>query len=189
MPPRALAQKLLKDRIAFFLLKFAVIFGLLYGLNFGIIALSIPGGLYSEWVAEHLRYADFLRTELIQASSNLLTFFGYQNLYDAASLQIPGVVKIKVAYVCMGFGLVSFCWAFVAAYPQSLAKKIIYIAIGTLAIIILNILRIVGLAVITAKDAFEFSLIDHHTTFNIIVYIFLFLLLMRMVNRETGSGR
>lgn len=182
-------QWMLKDRIGRFMLKFAVIFGLLYGVNFGIIALSIPGGMYNDWVSEHLRYADFLRTALVQASSNTLNFFGYTNIYDSASLYLPGVVKIKVAYVCMGFGLLSFCWAFVAAYPQSIARKIMYISIGTVAIIILNILRIAGLAIISATDAYEFGFLDHHTLFNIIVYIFLFLLVMRMVNRETGSGR
>lgn len=187
MPPRAIAQRLLKDRIFLFVLRFAIIFGLLYGANFVIIALSIPGGLYNEWVSEHLRYADFLRTALVKASAQTLDFFGYQNLYDNASVRIPGVVTVRVAYVCMGFGLVSFCWAFVAAYPQSLAKKMVYITIGTAAIILLNILRIAGLAMISATDAFEFGVLDHHTVFNIIVYIFLFLLVMRMVNRETNT--
>jgi exosortase/archaeosortase family protein len=185
--PITLLRKVLKDRIVLFVLKFAVLFAVLYWVNFAIIALRVPGGYYNEWVAQHLGYADVLRTGLVRASSWVLEMCGFDNRYDATSVHIPGVIKVRVAYVCMGFGLVAFCWAFVIAYPQPLKRKLFYIVAGTLTIITLNIIRIAGLTMIFATKAFRVDHDGHHTAFNIVVYIFLFLLVVRMMNEGTKN--
>jgi exosortase/archaeosortase family protein len=55
------------------------------------------------------------------------------------------------------------------AYPKPLKAKIIFIICGILTIEILNVLRFVLLALFWNKA--DSKIIDHHTIFNIIIYV------------------
>jgi len=82
---------------------------------------------------------------------------------------VAGHGAIQVVYACLGLGVISFFAAFVIAYPKPLKPKLIFLITGILLIEVLNIIRFMLLALFwnphTAK------IIDHHTIFNIIIYI------------------
>ena len=63
----------------------------------------------------------------------------------------------------------SFFAAFVLAYPKKLKSKITFLLTGLVCIQVLNVLRFVLLSIFwDKKSGMSF---DHHTIFNIVIYI------------------
>lgn len=69
----------------------------------------------------------------------------------------------------------SFFIAFVIAYPKKLSSKLWFLISGLLGIQFLNIIRFVLLALFWSKKTNQ--VIDHHTIFNIIIYILIMICL------------
>jgi exosortase family protein XrtF len=101
--------------------------------------------------------------------------------YDR-TLGIDGTHGLYIADSCAGVPLMALFAGFILAYPGSTIRKLIYIPIGLIIIHLINILRIVGLAIVTlyAPEMLDFN---HHYAFTIIVYTCIFLLWILWVNR------
>jgi len=69
----------------------------------------------------------------------------------------------------LGLGVISFFAAFVLAYPKPLQGKWLFLISGIVVIELLNIVRFVLLAIFWDKRSSQ--IIDHHTIFNISIYI------------------
>jgi exosortase/archaeosortase family protein len=93
---------------------------------------------------------------------------GYSVIFNNYDLLVAGHGIIQVVYACLGLGIVSFFVAFIIAYPKPLKSKLIAIIVGVVVIEFLNIIRFAILA-LYGNNANQ--LIDHHTLFNIIMYI------------------
>jgi exosortase/archaeosortase family protein len=63
----------------------------------------------------------------------------------------------------------SFFSAFVIAYPTTIRSKLIFLFFGNLCIQLLNVARFVLLALFWDKKSG--MILDHHTVFNIAIYI------------------
>jgi exosortase/archaeosortase family protein len=83
-------------------------------------------------------------------------------------LLVAGHNMLLLNYDCLGFGVMSFFSAFVIAYPKPLLKKTIFLIGGLIVIQSLNVLRLTLLALYWKKTNGYF---DHHTIFNITIYI------------------
>jgi exosortase family protein XrtF len=101
--------------------------------------------------------------------------------YDR-TLGIDSTHGLYIADSCAGVPLMALFAGFILAYPGSTIRKLIYIPIGLIIIHLINILRIVGLAIVTlyAPEMLDFN---HHYAFTIIVYTCIFLLWILWVNR------
>jgi len=172
-----------------FVLTFLVLFALFYGANLFFFGLTTPGNSYSRFFTDHLNYIQGLRWLLLKCSALVLNAFGFIAIHNSYELLVPGHLTIKLVYSCLGLGIISFFSAFVLAYPEKLKQKLLFLTGGILGIELLNVIRFVLLALFWSKS--ENKVIDHHTIFNIIIYILIVFVLYIWVKRKdvtTGNA-
>jgi exosortase/archaeosortase family protein len=84
---------------------------------------------------------------------------------------------VSVVYSCLGFGVMSFWVAFVVANNGSALKKIIWVTAGLFSLWCINVIRI-SMVLLAANKHWKFPLgLDHHTWFNIVAYLFIFIMM------------
>jgi exosortase/archaeosortase family protein len=152
-----------------FAIKFLVLFLIFYYFNILFFGITNPGNHYSAFLEEHLNYIQGLRTFLLNSSAQILSWMGFTTITNNYELLVAGKGTIRLVYSCLGLGLISFFCAFVIAYPKKLNQKIVFGVTGILGIEFLNIVRFVLLTLFWNKRANQ--IVDHHTIFNIILYI------------------
>lgn len=169
-----------------FVVKFLVLFLLFYYFNILFFGLTNPGNLYSPFLANYLNYIQGIRWILLNSSTGLLNLLGFSAICDNYNLLVAGRGTIQVVYACLGLGVISFFTAFVLAYPKPLKSKIIFIIAGILTIEVLNVLRFALLALFWNKS--DSKIIDHHTIFNIVIYILIAISLYFWVKADNKSN-
>jgi len=152
-----------------FVFSFLFLFLLFYFFNILFFGFTNPGNNYSAFLAGHLNYIQWLRQFLLGASTNIVNLLGYTAIHNEYELLVAGHGAIRLVYSCLGLGVISFFTAFVIAYPKPWRRKLIFIVAGILVIEMLNIIRFVLLAIFWDKHTPQ--IIDHHTVFNIIIYV------------------
>lgn len=152
-----------------FTIIFLILFFLFYYFNICFFGLTSEGSHYNAFLANHVNYIDWLRWLLLQCSAKILTGFGYTVITSKYQLLVVGNGAIRLVYTCLGLGIMSFFAAFVLAYPKPWKPKLIFLFAGLLTIQFLNVIRFVLLALFWNRRSQQ--IIDHHTIFNIIIYI------------------
>jgi exosortase/archaeosortase family protein len=152
-----------------FLLVFLSLFTLFYYFNILFFGLTSEGNHYNAFLDEHLNYIRLLRNILLGATAQLLNLMGYTAITSDTELLVAGRGTIQLVYSCLGLGVMSFFTAFVIAYPKKLKVKLVFLLCGLLVIQLLNIIRFVLLALFWNKT--KGIILDHHTIFNIIIYV------------------
>jgi len=165
-----------------FVLVFIALFAAFYYFNILFFGVTLPGNHYSAFLANYLNYIRGLRWCLLQSSVRVLGWFGFTAITNDFELLVPGHATIQLVYSCLGLGVMSFFTAFVLAYPVKLKSKIIFLVCGLLGIQVLNVARFVLLALFWSRT--ESRVIDHHTIFNIIVYLLIAITLYFWVKRS-----
>lgn len=153
-----------------FIITFIVLFLLFYYFNIFYFAVTLPNSShYNAFLATHFDYINGLRWLLIKSSAGILKLFGYVVVSNKYELLVAGRGMIQVVYTCLGLGVISFFAAFVIAYPKQLKAKLIFLFAGIFCIEFLNIIRLALLALYWNRQ--RNRIIDHHTIFNIFIYI------------------
>ncbi|MEJ2881694.1 exosortase Y [Pedobacter sp. GR22-6] len=150
-----------------FLIRFVILFSLLYGTHIFFIAVSTPGGFYIKWFDQHINYIKAWRKLDIHASAFLLRNFGYTVYTNETGLSVRHYSGFRLVYSCLGYGIMSSFTAFVLAFPKPLKTKFGFIFLGVITIQLMNILRLVLIALFYKSDNF----FDHHLLFNISIYL------------------
>jgi exosortase/archaeosortase family protein len=168
-----------KKKYIHFLTKFFLIFFLIYFFFKGVIALSSKdGGLYSSFVANYLDIVSFIKYTLVGGTEYLLSLFHIQT-YDLPNyiIRIVNGKGVRIAHGCVGYGVFSFWLAYVLANPNSFTFKLFWSVSGILILWCINVIRI-SLLLLAINNNYAMPLgIDHHTWFNIVSYIFIFLMI------------
>jgi len=152
-----------------FAITFVVLFVIFYYFNIFYFSVTSPTSQhYNSFLDQHLNYIQVLRWMLLSGTALLLKYLGHSAIFNNYDLLVAGHGTIQVVYACLGLGIVSFFIAFIIAYPKSLKSKLMAIIVGVVVIEFLNIIRFAILA-LYGNNANQ--LIDHHTLFNIIMYI------------------
>jgi len=165
-------EKFANDRSASplrFIFRFIVLFLLFYSFNLFYYGITSPGSHYSPFLDHYLNYIQGLRSLLLYVSTGLLNLLGFTAIRNDYELLVAGHSSIWIVYSCLGLGVISFFAAFVLAFPKPLKRKIIFLITGVFMIEFLNVIRFMLLALYWNKN--ENKIIDHHTIFNIIIYI------------------
>lgn len=163
-------MKILKNPIAKFLLSVLLLYILWYL-------------IYNLWLhpigTVDLVVIDFT----IKISSFFLESFGY-NVFTGAErvIGVDGTGGLWIGDNCNGMSLFGLFAGFIIAYPGSWKKKILYIPIGIMLIELMNIVRIIALAILDTYSR-KWTEFNHTYTFTVIIYGFIFLLWMTWVNR------
>lgn len=104
-----------------------------------------------------------------------LELLGYGIVHGYNSIAIIGSYGILIGNHCVGFGLSFAFVALIMAYPDFLRKKLWFIPLGILIIMIANAVRIAALVVSSFNNG-NFIKIEQHDFFNYVVYGIIFLM-------------
>lgn len=169
---------MLKNPFVIYLLKFTVIFCVLYFGTLVMIGLAAPVGWYSPFVEHHLDYVSWLKNSLTSGSKFILQLFSIPtNKEPGFVLAYPGGKGVIIAYDCVGYGVYSFWIAFVAANKGTVRRKFAWISGGLLALWFINVVRIT-LVLVAINKGWPMPLgIDHHTWFTLCAYLLIFLMI------------
>ncbi|NOW98785.1 exosortase Y [Mucilaginibacter sp. SG564] len=165
-----------------FALKFIILFLLFYYFNILFLGLTSHGNHYNAFLATYLNYIQALRSLLLSGSAFVLRVMGFDVIHNQLDLLVAGKGSIRLAYDCLGLGVMSFFSAFVIAYPKQLKSKLLFLILGLFGIQFLNIIRFVLLALFWSKKTN--GIFDHHTIFNIVIYLLILISLYFWVKRE-----
>ena len=167
-----------KHPLIIYLLKFLLVFGVLYYGTFIYIGLTAPGGYYVPFFDHYLNYPAWLRLSLMVGAQGVLKVFGYSTtLPDDYIIRVTGGAGVHIGYSCLGYGIFSFWSAFVFANKGSWQRKTKWILGGLLAIWFINVLRISLLLASNSQHKPMPLGIDHHTWFNMVAYVLVFVMI------------
>lgn len=167
-----------------FAVLFAGLFLAFYYFNILFFGITSPGNHYIPFLANNLNYIQALRWVLLHCSAFILKCVGYDTVTNNYQLLVAGRGTIVLVYSCLALGIISFFAAFVLAYPKPRRAKIIFLPAGIIGIEILNMLRFVLLALFWNKS--KTVMADHHTIFNILVYIIVIISLYFWVKSDSA---
>jgi exosortase/archaeosortase family protein len=153
-----------------FVILFLGLFFAFYYFNIAFFSATSHGKHYVLFFDQHLNYIHLLRQWLLTCSKQILTWCGYTVITNEYDLLTAGRGIIRLVYSCLGLGMMSFFTAFVIAYPRRFLVKLLFLLSGLLVIQLLNICRFVLLSLFWEKSNSAY-IPDHHTIFNITMYI------------------
>jgi exosortase/archaeosortase family protein len=159
-----------KGSPARFLAIFLPSFLAFYYFNILFFGLTSEGNYYNSFIAAHFDYITLLRYLLLHTTAKVLHWLGYASVTNETAILVAGHGTLKLIYSCLGLGVISFFAAFVIAFPKKLGRKLIFLISGVVVIEILNVFRFVILAIFWDKNE-DTQIVDHHTLFNIFIYI------------------
>jgi exosortase/archaeosortase family protein len=175
-------KKLHKESPLRFLPVFLGLFLIFYYFNIFFFGVTSFGNHYNAFLDQHLNYIRGLRHLLLDTTKLSINLFGFSCITNDTQLLVAGRGIIEIVYSCLGLGIMSFFAAFVIAYPKQLKSKLIFLFTGLICIQVLNVLRFVLLALFWDKKSG--AILDHHTIFNVVVYIVIALSLYAWVKRD-----
>ncbi|MBE9603071.1 exosortase Y [Pedobacter sp. MC2016-24] len=179
-------QKTVKSSALKFVLTFLILFALLYSFNIFYIGITSPGGIYINFLDQHLNYIQAWRNWNINTTRFILETFGYRVWTNSTTLKVPGFGGFRIVYSCLGYGIMSLFTAFILAYPKSLRIKIRFLISGLLLIQLLNTCRFILISLYYSPLPLG---IDHHQLFNGIIYLLLAFVLYAFSNYTTHADR
>jgi exosortase/archaeosortase family protein len=159
-----------KGSPARFIAIFLPLFLFFYYFNLFYFGITSPGNHYNAFFATYFNYIRALRYLLLHTTAKLLHWMGYAAITSETDILVAGHGALKLIYSCLGLGVISFFSAFVLAYPKKLKAKLLFLFSGIVVIELLNVIRFVVLAIFWDKNE-DTQIVDHHTIFNIIIYI------------------
>lgn len=159
--------------------------------RFLIILLALYIGwtiLYDFWISPKgiidMAVIDFT----IYISKHILESFGYVVFTGIDRvIGVDGTGGLWIGDNCDGIALFALFAGFIIAFPGSWKKKLIFIPVGILLIELMNITRVVVLAMLDTVSR-TWTEFNHTYTFTILIYACIFLLWMRWVNKYGKSN-
>ncbi len=129
-------------------------------------------------------FNDWVRIGLLHTTSALFELFGYPNtIINNYRLYVHNYARIGVGNYCLGIQLWIFFAALISSYPGYWKKKIIYSIIGIIGINLINIWRL-SVLVFAVKYYPQYVKFNHDYVFNVIVYIFTFVMWYYIVQKN-----
>lgn len=139
--------------------------------------------VYNLWLHPNEKFDLFVIDITVSLSKWILELFGYV-VYTGSDrlIGIDGTGGLWIGDNCNGIILFSlFAW-FVIAYKGKIKYKIPFIVFGIASIELLNVFRVVALAILDTHSR-AWTEFNHTYTFTIIIYGYIFMLWMIWVNR------
>jgi len=176
------------NKVKFSIPVFLGIFIVLLQGFYAYVGLTTGGGrIYSSFLGQYANFPFWLSAFVAKCAGVLLQVAGYpvhQN--SPANITITGSRGVNIAWGCLGVGAISLWIAFVAAHRCKAKYKLKWILPGIAVIFVLNILRIMMIAL---SNHYNWAYIRHfnaHSSFNILTYgviVLLMIVFVRNYNR------
>ncbi|MCC7333019.1 MAG: archaeosortase/exosortase family protein [Flavobacteriales bacterium] len=138
--------------------------------------------IYDNWLLKDGFVDHFLIDHLVKSTSSILKIVGYKVFEYSDAVGVDGTHGVLIGAPCNGLSLFALFAGFIIIFPGNWKKKVIFISIGILFIHIINIFRLVALALVVVykPESLEFN---HKYTFTVLVYVFIFILWIIWVNK------
>ena len=138
--------------------------------------------LYEQWLHPDGRLDNWVIQNSLSLSSIILRLFNYNVAIAGRGISVDEKTGLSIGDACDGVNLIALFIGFIIAFPGSIKNKIIFCIGGSIAIHLLNVLRIASLSVIQLyhPDWMEFH---HAYTFTFTIYAFIFGMWMLWVNK------
>ncbi len=170
-----------------YLLRFVLLFISIYAFNLMYVGLVLPVNLYSPFLDHYLNYIDGLRNTILFTSNQIAHAFGISShIQHQFSLKVDHGTNLIVGDACLGLGVMSFWTAFIVADTTSLKRKLAWCLGGLGLIWIINCIRVAFILLAYEKNWKAVITMDHHTAFNILSYVLIFILILLYDRMKTG---
>jgi exosortase family protein XrtF len=144
--------------------------------------------IYNLWLHPAETLDLFVIDVTVAVSKKILELLGYTVFTGSDRLiGIDGTGGLWIGDNCNGIALFALFTGFIIAYPGNWKKKLYYIPIGIILIELMNILRVVLLAILDTHSR-AWTEFNHTYTFTIVIYGFIFLMWMIWVNKVSDKG-
>jgi exosortase family protein XrtF len=129
--------------------------------------------VYDQWLFPDGRLDTWLSVQEAALSGFLLNLLGFGGSSTGPIVKLQGYNVVLIGNPCNGMVLFGLFAGFILAYPGAWKSKLFFIPAGMLAIYLLNVLRIVALALNSfySRHTLDFN---HKYTFAFVVYAFIF---------------
>lgn len=150
----------------------------------GILILYIVWYMvYDLWLHPNKKVDLFVVDLTIRISKFILETLGYLVFTgEERVIGVDGTGGLWIGDDCNGIALFALFSVFIIAYRGPVKIKLIFILLGILSLQLLNVLRIIGLALLDTHSR-AWTEFNHTYTFNIIIYGYIFFLWMMWVNK------
>jgi exosortase family protein XrtF len=149
---------------------------------------------YEFYLHNHTNFDKWVIDTLVRWAEYTLRLLGYATTDYSSSdvlfrehIGIAGSKGVTIGAPCDGVVLYALFIFFVMAFPGPVRHKAWFIPLGALSVFYLNVLRIVGLAIIMDINE-DWLAFNHDYTFTILVYAFVFMLWMIWVQKFSPFG-
>lgn len=144
--------------------------------------------IYDNWLLKDGWIDHFLIDHLVKSTSFILELLGYNVFMYADAVGIDGTHGVLIGAPCNGLSLFALFAGFIIIFPGKWVYKLVFIPLGIVLIHVINVLRLVGLALVVLyhPTSLEFN---HKYTFTVIVYIFVFVMWMIWVKKFSTKGK
>lgn len=173
-------KQLLANKFNVFIIKASALYGICYFLY--------------EFVIKKYTHVDqqFIRT-IINICSFILEQMGYKTFAskevdDFQVFGIDGSNGVWIGGPCNGITLMFLFAIFVIAYPGNIKNKLWYLPLGIIIVHLVNILRIVALAIIAFRSPHSLEF-NHTYTFTFIAYSIVFGMWMLWANKFSKTNQ
>lgn len=135
--------------------------------------------LNSVWI----QFADWFAFKTIQPAAFILKkILGYELVYNHRNIIITNTPGLFLADHCLGVSVCVIFSGFIAAYKGRLVHKLWYIPVGIFCIYTINVIRLVGLAVVEVHYSQYFFELAHTRVYLLMSYGMFFLLIVFWMN-------
>jgi len=155
-----------------FFLKFLFLLLGFYYLNIFFLGITTPAGrLYSPFLEKNCNYIAWITSSILYTSKLIVSFFGLE-----AYIEYPQTIRaysgawVNVWLPCLGLGITGFWIAFVVSHVSTWKEKLLWVAVGTFAIWVINCWRIAVLLLALDRKWQTSYYVDHHALFNVVAY-------------------
>ncbi|MBN8835977.1 MAG: hypothetical protein J0I09_01840 [Sphingobacteriia bacterium] len=169
----------------YYVIKFIAFFLFFYVGTYCYIGITSPGGYYFPYLDHYFNYVNWLRSLLLNGAKAILQILGFEgNITDKYHLQINHANSVQLVYACLGYGVISFWFAFVITSSINTIHKIKWMLAGFLLIVFSNMLRLAILLIAIYKGWTLWFNLEHHFVYNVIAYGIVGLLCWGFLKRE-----
>jgi exosortase family protein XrtF len=173
-------DKIVKNKFYFFILKASLLYSFLY--VFYEFYIKIYTNIYQLFIRKIINVCTFILESMGYKT------FASKEINDFQVFGVDGSNGVWIGGGCNGITLMFLFAIFVIAYPGNFKNKLWYLPLGIILVNIINIIRIVGLSLMSlyAPNYLDFN---HTYTFTFIVYSIVFALWMFWVNKFSKSAK
>ena len=130
--------------------------------------------IYEQWLAKVGKLDDLIIDNLVYITNQLLLIMGYTTFLYEHTFGIDGSNGVYIGTPCNGVELMALFSGFIIIFHGNWKNKIWFIPLGVVIIHLLNIIRVLSLAIIAmySPETLDFN---HKYTFTLLLYLFVFL--------------